>query len=221
MRRYNAEWIRGMYGVTAEELKPLIHFDEEHCPNIFQQEAEFPVGKCKKLNIKTGMYESIPRKQEEQEMLEGNYKVALCKFLDTSKSVPADQTEWDKLVTGQPSGKHYAYAAFPEDGINLYDYALVIANGELKIVAVDELIDKTEWDGADVTKELICRVDPNPYKGRKECRKQAKKLKSQMDKIVKESQSVLIYETLAKNNPELAAMLDQYKTLTGIGESHV
>lgn len=191
-----------MYGVSAEKLNNMIRFEEVTSKKLTPE------------NIILG-------KQEEQEMLEGNYRVALCRFLDTSKSVPADQSEWDKLVTGQPCGKYYAYAAFPEDEIKRFDYALVIANGDLKVVAVEDLIDKTEWDGADVTKELICRVNPEPYKNRKECRKQAKKLKNQMDKIVKESQSVLIYETLAKNNPELAAMLDQYKSLTGIGENNV
>ena len=201
MRRCGVEWFRNMYGVSAEELNSMVRFEEVTAKKITPE------------NIILG-------KQEESSMLEGNYKIALCRFLDT-KTSPPSAGDWDSLVTGEPCGKQYAYAAFPEDEIGRFNYALVIANGDLKVVAVEDIIDKAEWDGADVTKELICRVNPEPYKHRKECRKQAKKLKNQMDKIVKESQSVLIYETLAKNNPVLAAMLDQYKNLTGIGENNV
>lgn len=217
MRTADYEWWMGNRGLD-KKLESLISVDKDDKDD----KDIIPVGKFMRLNLKTGVYENIPKEEREKkrqercEMLEGNYKVALCRFLETKSNEPSD---WDKLVTGQPFGKEYAYAVFPEDEIKPYDYALVIANGSLKIVAIDEIIDKADWDGTDVTKELICRVDTRPYIGRKECRKQAKKLKNQMDKMVKESQSILLYETLAAHNPELKTILDQYKNLTGYGDS--
>ena len=65
-----------------------------------------------------------------------------------------------------------------------------------------------------ITAEIICRVDTSAYDQRVENRKKAEKLKKDMDAVIKQMDVTKKYEMYAAENPELAALLDQYKELT-------
>lgn len=131
----------------------------------------------------------------DNEMITGNYRIAMVKF-----------------VQGTNTTKGYAFALFDEH-IGVDDYVLCDTSNGYNVAKVTEIISKENYEGADVTKEIICGVDFSSFEQRKENREKAKKLKTEMDKKVKEMQEVTLYEMMAKSNPALAEMLEQYKAL--------
>lgn len=69
--------------------------------------------------------------------------------------------------------------------------------------------------------EVICKVDTSSYDIRAEGRKRADEMKKKMDEIIREMDEVNKYEMYAERNPELRALLDNYKVLVGIEESNL
>ena len=132
----------------------------------------------------------------DNEMITGNYKIAMVKFVQGTNTV-----------------KGYAFALFDEN-INVDDCVLCDTANGYGVAKVIDIIAKDEYDG-DVTKEIICRVDFTNFEQRKKNREEAKKLKIEMDKKMKEMQELALYEMMAKDCPELAEMLETYKGLVG------
>ena len=84
-----------------------------------------------------------------------------------------------------------------------------------KLDTRDRMIDDPAKEAAKAKKvEVICRVDTSAYDQRVENRKKAEKLKKDMDAVIKQMDVTKKYEMYAAENPELAALLDQYKELT-------
>ena len=131
----------------------------------------------------------------DNEMITGNYRVAMVKF-----------------VQGTNTTKEYAFALFDEY-ISVDDCVLCDTSYGYSVGKVVEIINKDEYEGADVTKEIICFVNFADFEQRKKNREEAKKLKSEMDKKMKEMQELALYEMMAEKSPELKEMLDNYKAL--------
>ena len=74
-----------------------------------------------------------------------------------------------------------------------------------------DIVDKDQWEGASVTKEVICKVDFTAYLNRKEVRKNKAILKNKMDALLKNNQELILYQTIAEKNPEMAQMLAEYQ----------
>lgn len=128
----------------------------------------------------------------------GNYRVAAVKFLQ-----------------GTNTFKEYAFALFDKD---VFPNDLVLcdtANG-YGVARVVSITPKNEWEGTVVTKEIICKVDFSEFEARKELRKQKENLKKMMDKMVAENQELILYQAIAEKNPEMAAMLAEYKNLVNV-----
>lgn len=68
---------------------------------------------------------------------------------------------------------------------------------------------------ASIKGEIVCKIDDTAYKARVEQRKQERELKAKMAERAKKLQDIVLYETLAKSDPEMQQLLDQYKTLNG------
>ena len=132
----------------------------------------------------------------DNEMITGNYKVAMVKFVQGTNTV-----------------KEYAFALFDEYVI-VDDYVLCDTANGYGVAKVIDIIAKDEYDG-DVTKEIICGLNFVDFEQRKKNREEAKKLKSEMDKKMKEMQELALYEMMAEKSPELKEMLDAYKGLVG------
>lgn len=131
----------------------------------------------------------------DNEMITGNYRVAMVKF-----------------VQGTNTTKEYAFAMF-EDYIDVDDYVLCDTSNGYSVAKVAKIINKDEYDGVSVTKEIVCPVYFVAFEQRKKNREEAKKLKSEMDKKMKEMQELALYEMMAEKSPELKEMLDNYKAL--------
>lgn len=131
----------------------------------------------------------------ENEMITGNYRVAMVKF-----------------VQGTNTDKKYAFALFDAD-IYVDDCVLCDTQNGYSVGKIVEIISKDEYNGVEITKEIICYVRFDEWEQRKKNRAEAKKLKSEMDKKMKEMQEFALYEMMAEKSPELKEMLDNYKAL--------
>ena len=68
-----------------------------------------------------------------------------------------------------------------------------------------------EYAGTAPTAEILCKVDLAAYEKRCEMRANRTALKKKMDKMVKDSQELLVYQTIANTNPEMAELLAAYR----------
>ena len=81
-----------------------------------------------------------------------------------------------------------------------------------EVISLDEL--RKRYSG-DVTAEVMCRVDLSAYEKRIADRQEARKLKEEMNRVIKQMDEVNKYEMYAQNNSEFADMLARYKELVG------
>lgn len=128
-------------------------------------------------------------------MLIGNYRVAIVNFLHGTNTI-----------------KGYAFALFDTD-VNVDDLVLCDTSCGYSVAKVVEIVPKSEYEGVNVTKEIVCKVDFTNFETRKENRAKAAKLKVDMDKKIKEMQELAVFEMMAEKNPELKEMLKAYKEL--------
>lgn len=133
----------------------------------------------------------------DNEMITGNYRIAMVKFVQGTNTV-----------------KGYAFALFDEY-VEVDNYVLCDTVNGYSVAKVVDIIDKNEYSGVDVTKEIICGLNFVDFEQRKKNREEAKKLKSEMDKKMKEMQELALYEMMAEKSPELKEMLEAYKGLVG------
>ena len=146
------------------------------------------------ISINTNKENNITK--GDNEMITGNYRIAMVKFVQGTNTV-----------------KEYAFALFDEY-VGVDNYVLCDTANGYGVAKVIDIIAKDEYDG-DVTKEIICGLNFVDFEQRKKNREEAKKLKSEMDKKMKEMQELALYEMMAEKSPELKEMLDAYKGLVG------
>ena len=147
--------------------------------------------KYNELSLKKS--EAIEREAKEMSIT-GNFRVARVQFID-----------------GCNKNKIYGFALFDNDVVE-GDYVLCDTQNGHNIAKVIN-IETPEQYGTGVTKEIICKVDFSAYEHRKEIRKQKSELKAKLDKAIRENQDLVLYETVAKSNTQVAELLDKYKAL--------
>ena len=80
-------------------------------------------------------------------------------------------------------------------------------------MVVGDQVTQTMRDYCNEGREIVSKFDMCSYEERVAKRKQAKQLKADMNKKMKEMQELAMFEMMAKENPELKEMLDAYKEL--------
>lgn len=131
-------------------------------------------------------------------VIPGNYEVALCTFPDSANPE-----------------KQYAYALF-DCCATIGDLALVRSSSNYGVVRIENILSMNEHEslgGHPVTNEIICKVDFSGIQRRIDQRKRKEELRKQMDKLVKENQELILYQALAEKSPEMAELLNEYKSL--------
>ena len=128
----------------------------------------------------------------------GNYDIAAVKFLQGSNTT-----------------KGYSFALF-DSTICEGDIVLCDTTYGYQVAKVDRIFHKDDYDGVDVTKEVICKLDFSDFEQRKERRRLKEELKKKMDEELKRTQELLLYQTIAEKNPEMKALLDEYAGLNDI-----
>lgn len=119
-----------------------------------------------------------------------------------------------KFIEGSNTTKTYHFALYNRE-VNVGDLALVKSNngyygsnfGVVKVIGIDAA---AEFAGTAPTAEIICKVNMDDYTKRVEMRKEREALKKKMDKLVKDSQELVVYQTIAAQNPEMAELLAAY-----------
>ena len=107
---------------------------------------------------------------------------------------------------------HYYYAIY-NDGKTYKVGDHVIVSGRCRdILEITDILDPEEVT-TNVCAEVICKVDTTAYNKRIENRKKAEELKKKMDKMIKAMDESKKYEMYAEENPDLAEMLNEYKSL--------
>lgn len=115
-----------------------------------------------------------------------------------------------KFVEGKNTTKVYHFALY-DSMVKNGEYALVKSGNEnYGVVEVLDITPTDKYAGIPPTAEIICRVDINAYRARCKMRDDRVALKKKMDKLVKESQELLVYQTIANTNPEMAELLAAY-----------
>lgn len=173
----------GEYGTVIDYIQAA------YCSNCVRVRVELDSGHIKKYN------ELSLKKVGNVEMaLTGNFKVARVQFID-----------------GYNKDKTYNFALF-DNNISEGDFVLCDTQQGYNVAKVVG-IENVENGGVAVTKEIVCKVDFSVYEHRKEVRKQKAALKTQLDKAIRENQDLVLYETVAKSNTQVAELLDKYKAL--------
>lgn len=109
------------------------------------------------------------------------------------------------------SAKVYNFALY--EHLVVGDFALVkatVSSSGFGVVRIDKITPVSEYEGTLPTAEIICKVNMSEYLQRVGLRKERDVLKKKMDKMVKESQELLVYQTIAANNPEMAELVSAY-----------
>ena len=84
------------------------------------------------------------------------------------------------------------------------------AHHGMGLAEVEELKNET---GKELTREVVSKVYDGEYRDRVKQREQAAKLKAAMQQCAKQLQDIVLYQTLAKDNPEMAELLKNYQAL--------
>lgn len=143
---------------------------------------------------KIGHVDLATNNKENNMALKGNFRVAVVKH-----------------IQGYDVNKEYGFALFDSD-INDGDLVLCDNSNGYTVAKVVRIESQVDY-GKDVTREIICKCDFTNFNNRKFMREKQKALKAQMDKMVKENQDLILYQAIAEKNPDMKALLDQYKAL--------
>lgn len=107
---------------------------------------------------------------------------------------------------------HHHYANF-DTSLKEGDLCVVkSAHHGLGLAKVVAIIDVDPRDNR-VTREIVAKVDTDMYDFRVKARKDAAELKAKMQERAKQLQDIALYQMLAKDDPEMQSMLEQYQNL--------
>ena len=121
-----------------------------------------------------------------------------------------------KFLSGANQDKEYYYALFADNADAQEGDIVVVQTGHHGLaLATISSIDDTDKNKVQCSREIVSVVDTTAFEKRKAQRVARAKLKKEMDKRVSELQETALYELLAEKDPALAAMLSDYKKLTG------
>ncbi|NCC85267.1 MAG: hypothetical protein EOM03_14240 [Clostridia bacterium] len=126
-----------------------------------------------------------------EKVMDGNYRIATVRFLEGSN------TETD-----------YFYACY-SDYLAAGDICVVkSAHHGFGIAQITGFVDEAPEE---ITREIVCGANFSAYEKREADRARRKELMAQMKKRAAELQEVVLYETLAKSDPDMAKLLDELK----------
>lgn len=104
----------------------------------------------------------------------------------------------------------YHYANFEQD-LAVGD-SCVVTYGTDKI-SVAKVVEFIENPNSEVFYEVVTKVYMGDYEARVKAREKAAELKSKMEARAKQLQDIALYQMLAKDDPDMAALLQEYQGL--------
>jgi hypothetical protein len=111
-------------------------------------------------------------------------------------------------------GKNYSFALYDSENYSVGDKVIVNPRGEYCMGVISEITSKEKFVGnVDITAEVICKIDDSEYLKRVDNRKRRKELLDKMKKKADKIKEMQYFEILAKEDSELAEMMNEYKEL--------
>lgn len=111
---------------------------------------------------------------------------------------------------GADKASVYHYANF-DGGLAVGDTCIVTYGaGKIAVAKVVEFVEKPD---SEVVLEVVTRVFMDDYEARVKAREKAAELKAKMEARAKQLQDIALYQMLAKDDPDMAALLEEYQTL--------
>lgn len=150
------------------------------------------------------------------------FKISELEFIDEPK------TNTEKGETQMPKITNYLNIAKIEfldeqTAFRTFDYANFdpkLQAGDLCVVmtahhgmALANVVEIEASKGEPLQREIVARVDMMDYYIRADLRKRAAELKAKMQERAKQLQDLVLYQTLAKEDPEMAQLLQDFKDL--------
>lgn len=106
--------------------------------------------------------------------------------------------------------RNFEYANF-DPTLKAGDLCVVkSAHHGLGLAEVEEIRAET---GKELNREVVTKIDDSAYRYRVEQREQAALLKEKMQQRAKQLQDIVLYQTLAKDDPEMFELLKSYQAL--------
>lgn len=127
--------------------------------------------------------------------IEGYLNVAMVQFLNDSRDLPAV----------------YEYANFDPD-LSVGDVCVVMSASHGMGLA--KVVDFKTSASVDLYREIVCRVNTSEYDTRVAKREEAAELRKKMAARAKTLQDIVLYQTLAASDPEMAALMKQFEAIT-------
>ena len=167
--------------------------------------CDYYMGQCKVLidgrfNMRSanGVYyfkeTYLEQTVEGEQKMEGNYRIALIKFLE-----------------GSNTDRKYAYACY-DKSIAEGDFCVVkSAHHGFGVAKVTEFV--LTWP-EDITREIVAKVDFSAYESREYARKKRAELKVEMKKRASQLQEIALYSMLAESDPAMQELLKEYQDLS-------
>lgn len=103
----------------------------------------------------------------------------------------------------------YMVANFNED-LKKGDFCVVTTDRCFSVAKVVEILEQNDID---LQREVVTKLYTDDYDRRVECRAKAAELKSKMEARAKQLQDIALYQMLAKDDPDMAALLQEYQCL--------
>ena len=104
----------------------------------------------------------------------------------------------------------YQYANFDLD---LKEDDLCVVKTEDDRLLVAKVVEIVDHPDLEMYREVVAKVYIDGYNSRVECRAKAAELKSKMEARAKQLQDIALYQMLAKDDPDMAALLQEYQGL--------
>lgn len=115
-----------------------------------------------------------------------------------------------QFLDDKPPFRTYEYANYT-DGLAVGDLCVVMsAHHGMGLAEVVEIKDHASED---LFREIVAKVDVSEYDSRVQRRKKAAELKTKMQARAKQLQDLVLYQTLAKEDPEMAQLLQEFGAL--------
>ena len=203
--------MEGMIGIRADErnFNGQIALIFENKPNPRSQYGWFYIPEqCLKrikvdsstvTELTTGGVIAMNNNNKPLTKMDGNYNVAIIKFLDNNGNV-------------LPNSPEVEYACY-DKSVEVEDLVVCrTAHHGITVGVVVGMFSKNE--DRPIYREIIDKVNTADWKGRIETRRQRAELIKQMQRRADELKEISLFETLAKADPKMAELLREYNGMT-------
>lgn len=190
---YRSSKLEGLSGVITREYKGIFGVMVEGHKNHNSQYGCYWLRKSQIILFE--IEESEDEESEDEEMF-GDYKTVQVSFLNDNEK---EQVCMSK------------YAMY--DNFEVGD-VVVVKTGHhglavAKIASIDDTVSRVA-NG----REIVTKVDMGTYENRVASRKRVSELKTAMDVRINKLQRMAVLEMFSEKDPEMKALLDEYKALT-------